>query len=60
MIDPKLLEILACPQCKTEVVLKGGALHCQRCGRQYPIRNGIPVMLTESAESKPGDSPKQV
>jgi len=51
MIDPKLLEILACPSCKTEVKLQGERLVCVKCGRRYPIRDGIPVMLIEEAES---------
>ena len=50
MIDPKLLEILACPVCKTAVKLEGERLVCTRCGRRYPIRDGIPVMLVEEAE----------
>ncbi len=54
MIDPKLLDVLACPICKTEVTVKGEELVCQRCGRRYPVRDGIPVMLAETAE--PGDA----
>lgn len=50
MIDPKLLEILACPVCKTEVKLEQDRLVCAQCGRRYPIRDGIPVMLVEEAE----------
>lgn len=50
MIDPKLLEILACPACKTEVKLEGDQLVCVKCGRRYPVRDGIPVMLIEEAE----------
>lgn len=50
MIDPKLLEILACPVCKTEVKLEGDRLICIQCGRRFPIREGIPVMLVEEAE----------
>ncbi|MBI4354471.1 MAG: Trm112 family protein [Candidatus Omnitrophica bacterium] len=50
MIDPKLLDILACPLCKTEVKLDGDRLVCVQCGRRYPIRDGIPVMLVEEAE----------
>ena len=50
MIDPKLLEILACPACKTAVKLDGERLICTQCGRRYPIRDGIPVMLVEEAE----------
>jgi len=50
MIDKRLLDILACPLCKTEVRLEGERLVCVRCGRRYPIRDGIPVMLVEEAE----------
>lgn len=56
MIDPKLLEILACPVCKTEVKLEGERLVCVSCGRRYPIRDGIPVMLVEEAECPPPTS----
>ncbi|MBI3022050.1 MAG: Trm112 family protein [Candidatus Omnitrophica bacterium] len=50
MIDPTLLEILACPACKTAVRLENERLVCVTCGRRYPIRDGIPVMLIEEAE----------
>ena len=50
MIDPKLLEILACPACKTPVWEEGDRLVCAQCGRRYPIREGIPVMLIDQAE----------
>ncbi len=50
MIDQQLLDILACPVCKTEVRLEGERLVCVKCGRRYPIRDGIPVMLIEEAE----------
>lgn len=50
MIDPKLLEILACPACKTAVKEEGDRLVCTTCGRRFPVRDGIPVMLLEEAE----------
>lgn len=52
MIDPKLIEILACPACddRPPVELKGESLVCSKCKRSYPIKNGIPVMLVEEAE----------
>jgi len=50
MIDKELLEILACPVCKADVVLKKNKLQCTKCKRLYPIRNGIPIMLEEEAE----------
>jgi uncharacterized protein YbaR (Trm112 family) len=53
-ISKKLLDILACPKCKTPVTITGDTLKCTNkdCSLIYPIRNGIPVMLIEEA-SKP-------
>lgn len=49
-IDPKLLEILICPACHGEVhTVADTGLECRQCGRVYPIREGIPVMLVEEA-----------
>lgn len=55
MVDPELLEILACPHCKTKVELvKGGtALKCPQCRRVYPIKDDIPVMLIDEATVEP-------
>jgi len=50
MIDKKLLEILACPACKSEVILKNNKIVCTNCRRAYPIKEGIPIMLIEEAE----------
>ena len=57
MIDKELLEILACPACKAEVRQDGERLVCVACGRRYPVRDGIPVMLIEEAEAGPAPSP---
>lgn len=56
-IDKELLEILACPLCKEEVqpTPDGNGLKCIRCGRVYPIRDGIPVMLVEEATIEEGE-----
>ena len=53
MIDPKLLEILACPACGGDVSLKSEKIVCLKCGRKYPIKNGIPVLLADQAEQPP-------
>lgn len=54
-IDAELLEILACPACKTPVVLvkEGTALKCEACRRVYPIKDDIPVMLLDEATVEP-------
>ena len=55
-IDKELLEILACPVCKTPVVeVDGGTgLRCSDCGRIYPIEDDIPVMLVDAAKDPDG------
>ncbi|MDD5561302.1 MAG: Trm112 family protein [Candidatus Omnitrophica bacterium] len=50
MIDKELLNILACPACKADVELKDNKIVCKKCGRRYPVREGIPVMLIDEAE----------
>jgi len=52
MIDKELLDILACPACKSEVMLQNETIACTNpsCGLRYPIRDGIPVMLIDEAE----------
>ena len=50
-IDKELLEILACPlEHHAPVREEGDRLVCTECGRRYPVRDGIPVMLVEEAE----------
>jgi len=55
MISPELLNILACPVCKGELLLADAEqkLLCQTCGLAFPIRDGIPVMLVDQAEKMP-------
>jgi uncharacterized protein YbaR (Trm112 family) len=49
-IDAEFLAILACPACKSELVLKDDShLACVECCRVYPIRDGFPVLLVEEA-----------
>lgn len=52
MINQELLKILACPVCKGDISLDEAnqRLICSNCGRKYPIRDGIPVMLEDEAE----------
>ena len=50
MIDEKLLEVLACPDCKAPVELRDDKIVCTGCGKRYPIRDGIPIMLIDEAE----------
>ncbi|WP_344685532.1 Trm112 family protein [Saccharopolyspora taberi] len=54
-VEPQLLEILACP-CPAHARLRptdDGLLTCASCGRGFPVRDGIPVLLLEEAVGGP-------
>lgn len=48
-MDKDLLEILACPLCKSSLIYDKDAqeLLCKADGIAFPIRDGIPVMLED-------------
>ena len=58
VISKELLEILVCPvdKAELELLVKDMRLVCKACGRRYPIKDGIPIMLADEAEmpSAPG------
>ena len=51
MIDKKLLEIIACPLCKGELIYapKQQELLCRRDKLAYPIKDQIPILLIDEA-----------
>jgi len=51
MISKDLLHILVCPICKGELEAVHGTqgLLCRSCGLEFPVRDGIPVMLAGEA-----------
>ena len=57
MLDKKLLEILACPICKGELHYDKSAkeLVCVTDKLAFPVRDGIPVMLTAEARTMSSD-----
>ncbi|MEU7897066.1 Trm112 family protein [Nonomuraea sp. NPDC049152] len=54
-IDDWLLEILACPACKSPLRAQDDAVNgadelaCTGCGLVYPVRDDIPVLLVDEA-----------
>jgi len=52
-MDKSLLEILACPVCKSSLHYQKAEqeLICTACRLAYPIRDDIPVMLENEARS---------
>ncbi len=52
-VDPRLLEILACPEDKgkLEYFADEDCFYNPRLRRKYPVRDGIPVLLIDEAET---------
>jgi len=52
MINKELLDILACPKCKGELLYNENKniLICDSCKLAYPIEDDIPIMLIEQAK----------
>jgi mannose-1-phosphate guanylyltransferase/mannose-6-phosphate isomerase len=48
-VPEDLVEILRCIECHERVEERDAVLVCVGCGLHYPIEDGIPVMLPESA-----------
>lgn len=49
-IDPKLLDVLACPSDDHAPLREeGDSLVCTFCASSFPIRDGIPVLLADDA-----------
>jgi hypothetical protein len=52
MLDPRLLEILACPRCKGGLEHPAGppeTLVCRACRLVYRVEDDIPIMLVDEA-----------
>ena len=69
-LQEKLLEILACPECKAAVKLADGAqaegqhihsgtLVCSGCGNTYPIKGGIPRLIPKQLRQSESEDTKQ-
>jgi uncharacterized protein len=63
-LDPRLLEILACPRCHAALRVDDAAqeLVCTSatCGLAYPVRDDIPVLLIDEArETRAPSSPAE-
>ena len=52
-IQPDLLKILVCPKCKGELVIteQQDGLVCNACRLKYEIRDDIPIMLIDEAQT---------
>ena len=54
-LEPQLLEILACPDTHHAPLTydeAGATLTCTECGRVFPIRDDIPVLLLDEGRAR--------
>ena len=58
MLDSKLLAVLVCPLCKAKLEANKHELICNKCKLAYPIDDGIPIMLIDSARKFDNESKK--
>jgi uncharacterized protein YbaR (Trm112 family) len=60
VIDPKLLELMACPISKGPLVYDAARseLVSKSARLAYPVRDGIPIMLPSEARSLRDDPPE--
>ena len=56
-MDKRLLDILVCPLCKSQLQLDAGKgeLICKADRLAYPIRDDVPVMLADEARTLSSD-----
>lgn len=59
MLDARLLEILACPLCKSPLLHRRdtGVMVCRADRLAFPVVDGVPVMLESEARVLPADDP---
>lgn len=54
-LDARLMEMLRCPDCHGTFAAPSVGesdveeLVCTGCGKAYPVRNGVPVLLVDEA-----------
>ena len=51
-IDPKILAVLACPECRAPLDEINSELLCTKCSLAFPILDGIPVLLIDQARKR--------
>ena len=60
MLSKDLLDILCCPKCHGDLDYREqeATLTCKKCGREYPVRDDIPIMLVDD-DTPQRDAPTQ-
>jgi hypothetical protein len=56
-VNERLLALLVCPVCHADVRQDGDRIVCGACGRRYPVRDGLAIMLADEAELPGAEAP---
>jgi uncharacterized protein YbaR (Trm112 family) len=49
MVNPTLLEIVACPDCKGDLQFSSaGEFHCENCSTRFPVIETVPILINEA------------
>jgi uncharacterized protein len=56
-----LIEVLGCPACEDRPPLEktDAGLRCDRCGRVYPVVDGLPILVTDRATGSAEKEPEE-
>jgi uncharacterized protein YbaR (Trm112 family) len=54
-LSPQLLQVIVCPQCRQQLTAMptqeaAVSLRCKGCGSEYPVLDGIPILLADRAK----------
>ncbi len=60
MIPEEILQILACPVCKKDLIYTEVSFICKECKLEYPIIDDIPVFLIEEAKKLSEEEIKKI
>lgn len=54
-----ILPLMVCPECRAELIRQEASLACRSCGKEYEIRNGIPLLAQLGSSEQWGVVPGQ-
>lgn len=49
-INPELIQLLACPDCKNDLFEINDQLKCISCNKEYKVKNGIPLLYPRNMD----------
>jgi SAM-dependent methyltransferase len=58
-VTSELADLLVCPSCQVALTGSDGSLSCGACGRSFPVVDGIPVLLVDTADHNDAQKQRQ-